>query len=1224
MHPSENTTAETENLPSEQDLQSEAQSDNSGPELLDPISMPLTGQALIEASAGTGKTYTLAALYLRLLLGLGRERALTVDQILVVTFTEAATQELRERIRARIQEARTAFVLSASDDPFIAQLLILHQDHPSAVLDLEYAASEMDQAAVFTIHGFCQRMLRQHAFESSANFNAQLLSDDTALVRQALLDYWRTELYDSPSDLAQEILGCFATPDKLLSLIRGYLGLSDLQLSPDYSDFDLQQQWREFISLQQQLQQALQQVLNSTDPGDDLQALIRDSSVDKRSYSKKNLPVWYGKLVIFAEGGKAPFKELLKFSSEQLQLKAKTEDVPEHPIFEQINGFCARQIDFKAVIFCRALAAVRNNMQAEKYKFQQLSFDDLLQKLAGALASDTDNALAVAIRKQYPFALIDEFQDTDPEQYAIFSQLYGANQTDIESTAGLPNGSEQLGFLMIGDPKQSIYAFRGADIFTYILARRQVQKHYTLGTNWRSSQGMVSATNQLFGRSPGAFIYSEDIPFYPVEAAKSAAGELTYEGQALPALLFWQSANSVNNDQYLNELAVVCAGQIERMLQGGKLKNQPLNPAHIAVLVRDRREAGLIQQALQQLQIDSVFMSNRDNVYSLNLARELQYILKAVNEPSNERFLRTAIATEIFQLNALELYTLNQDELAWEQLVEEFSQYRQIWWRNGVLAMLHQLLQQRSLAKRWLGDVQGDRRLTDFLHLAELLQQASVELESNEALIRFLQDKRLQPSSAAQEQQLRLDSDRARVTVITIHKSKGLEYDLVYIPFACRYRQSTGLLYHDETGQAIVDLSAKAHREEIDKEQLAEDLRLLYVAITRAVHGCFIGMADVCLRNKSVWQKTAIGYLLTSIVQRGEAVLLEGINQGEALQLLADENQHISIIGSANIDLAQADLFASVTPSTDVAPAHLQVQEFARKIQYQWRVTSYSALSRDAQHAPSIESDKLDLEVSSQEQEILLPSTEKTIFSFAKGAVAGTFLHSIYEEIDFTCTDQLQIQQVLEQRLALSGYDLEWLPSLSDFVYHSLRVPLIASNTKEQSKLAEAFSLSDINNSDRLVEMEFVLPFKEIHSGAINQLLARYDPLAKRAGELVFARVSGMLKGFIDLTLRHNNQYYVVDYKSNFLGEQLTDYHPEALQLAMIDHRYDFQYVLYTLALHRLLRTRLVNYDYERDIGGVFYLFLRGMAPGSDTGVFYYKPEKVLIEKLDQLFEVGL
>ena len=247
-----------------------------------------------------------------------------------------------------------------------------------------------------------------------------------------------------------------------------------------------------------------------------------------------------------------------------------------------------------------------------------------------------------------------------------------------------------------------------------------------------------------------------------------------------------------------------------------------------------------------------------------------------------------------------------------------------------------------------------------------------------------------------------MDSDRARVTVITIHKSKGLEYDLVYIPFACRYRQSTGLLYHDDSGQAIIDLSAKLHREEIAKEQLAEDLRLLYVAITRAVHGCFIGMADVCLRNKSVWQKTAIGYLLTSVMQRGEALLLEGINQTDALALLAAENQHISIIGSASIDLAQADLFASAAPSTDVAPANLQVQTFSRKIQYQWRVTSYSALSRDAQQAPLIESAKLDLEVYSEEQEILLPGSDKTIFSFAKGAVAGTFLHSIYEEIDFT------------------------------------------------------------------------------------------------------------------------------------------------------------------------------------------------------------------------------
>ncbi len=1194
------------------------------PEQLDPITLPLTGQALIEASAGTGKTYTLAALYLRLLLGLGRESPLEVERILVVTFTEAATQELRERIRSRIQEARIAFVLGHSEDPFIAALLSLHQNHQRAILDLEFAASEMDQAAVYTIHGFCQRMLKQHAFESAASFNAELIQDDSAIVRRALLDYWRSELYSAPSDLADEILQCYSTPDKLFSQLRSYIGLADMLLEPDYSAFDLLPNWQAFCLLQDQLRQALLVVVESQEPEDDLLALIQGSSVDKRSYSKRNLPVWYAKLVAFAAGDAAPFEVLEKFSQAQLEEKAKTNDVPKHLVFEKIAAFCYQKIDFKAVIFCRALVAVRKNMQAEKQKHQQLSFDDLLHKLSTALDSDSGSDLIAAIRKQYPFALIDEFQDTDPAQYRIFSKLY--TQTDPESVD--LDTAESLGLLMIGDPKQSIYAFRGADVFTYMHARRQVTKHYTLGTNWRSSKAMISAINHLFARSPAAFIYQQDIPFYSV-ASSGKAGSLTMSGKPVTALNFWYSDNELNNEQYLIESAAIGAAQIEKLMLQAEIKQQPLNASNIAVLVRDRKEAALIQKALTQLRVDSVFMSNRENVYSVNIAKELVYLLKAVNEPSNERFMRTALATEILQLDARELFLLNQDEIAWEMLVTEFTDYRKIWWRSGVLAMLHRMLQQRCLAQRWLSENEGERRLTDFLHLAELLQQASVELESNEALIRFLQDKRAQPEGQVQDQQLRLDSDRSRVTVITIHKSKGLEYDVVFIPFASRYRKSSNKLFHREDGQTVLDLSGKDNRDDIQKEQLAEDLRLLYVAITRSVHACFIGMGNINLRNKSVWHQTAIGYLLTLIngTDSNEQLNLAGdIGLSQALELLAVDNPEISIINTAHMGLSQGDLFAVNETKEDVPSKNLEARLFIREINFEWRVTSYSALSKDAQHSvvPDTSNNallgesKLDLEVIDEVDSIVAQVGEKTIFSFAKGAVAGTFLHSVYEDIDFSVNDSDQIQQVLEQRLALTGYDADWLICLRDFVYQSLRVELDPNNPHKQ------FSLSSITPGNRLVEMEFVLPFKTITQSKINSLLRQFDPLAQRAGNLVFAKVAGMLKGFIDLTLRVGEEYYVVDYKSNYLGAELEDYHLQKMQIAMIEHRYDFQYVLYTLALHRLLRTRLVDYNYDKHVGGVFYLFLRGMVVGSNTGVFFTKPDRQLIEALDQLFEGAL
>jgi exodeoxyribonuclease V beta subunit len=1218
---------------------------------LDPLTLPLTGQGLIEASAGTGKTYTLAALYLRLILGLGRDNPLEVEQILVVTFTQAATQELRERIRERIQKARIAFVTGQSQDPFLQQLMLQHKDHERAILDLEFAASEMDQAAIFTIHGFCQRMLMQHAFESGANFNAQLINDDSDVVRRALLDFWRCQLYSADTSLAREILANYKTPDDLLKKIRSYLSLENIVLIPDYSNYPLVERWQQFEQAEKELRISVAAVRESKDPADDLMAIIQSSSVNKRSYSKRNLPNWLLKLDAFAQGEKVALDSLLKFSQAVLIEKSGA-DAPQHGIFEKIESFCAAHIDVKAVVFCRALSAVRTNMAIEKEQHQQLSFDDLLNTLARVLNSDNAEALSSAIRQQYPFALIDEFQDTDPQQYDIFCKLYhlGAQGSEAEVEQGscqlnqplmsdsiIANANtnerktfaaqrEKLGFLMIGDPKQSIYAFRGADIFTYMKARQQVTQRYTLAKNWRSSASMVSATNTLFSRSPAPFIYQQDISFYSVEAANQDEPQLALQGNSINALSFWYSDKAVNTEQYLTQTALTCATQIAKMLSTGTLKNKPVNPANIAVLVRDRKEAGLVQQALMQLKIDSVFMSNRENVYLTTIAREMYYILQAVNDPNNERLLRTALATEIFQLNSHELFALNQDELAWEALVDECLNYRKIWERSGVLAMLHALLQQRALAQRWLAYADGERRLTDYLHLAELLEQACVDLDSKEALIRYFQEKRAQSSNQAQELQLRLDSDRQRVTVITIHKSKGLEYDIVYLPFVCRYRQASNLLYHDALGQPTLNFDDD-NKEEASKEQLAEDLRLLYVAITRAVHACFIGMADVTLRNKSVWQKTAIGYLLTLIKKDEESCLLEGVTLAECLALLAKDDANISLISLDNIVLEQSDMFVDdVKDATQTITASEQVlsaREFNRLINRDWRVTSYSALSRDAQHLTvqdpraenKLTSDTLDIEVIEEQAIEAEISDQKTIFNFHKGAVAGTFLHGIYEEIDFEQCQKQDIATVLEKRLPLVGYELSWLPCLTEFVDQSLDAQLTAT------PFIEGFTLRDISAANRLVEMEFVFPFAAINCQQVNQLLVKHDALAAQAGLLMFEQVEGMLKGFIDLTIRHDNKYYVVDYKSNFLGSALEDYHLSAIEQAMIEHRYDFQYVLYTLALHRLLRSRLENYDYDTHVGGVFYLFLRGLQAQSQTGVFYTKPKKALIEQLDALFE---
>lgn len=1181
--------------------------------LLDPLTLPITGQCLIEASAGTGKTYTLAALYLRLLLGLGdapeggasegdasegdsNQVPLGVEQILVVTFTEAATQELRDRIRQRIREARKAFLAGNSNDPLLARLLEHTSEHQDKARLLELAAAEMDQAAIFTIHGFCQRMLKQHAFESGALFNQELTTDDAPLIRQALLDYWRDAFYQAPYELAGEMLQQFKTPDLLLPAIRSFLSIHELIQDPDYSQFDLKQGW---LAEKQALEQFKPVWLESVG---DLVPLIDASGINKRRYNKRSLPGWLEAVTTFSQGETAqvPWDKLNYFRQSVIDEDCPKGSPPHHSIFTQIDRLFELRVPIKEVIISQALGEVKNRLQAEKARHQLLAFDDLLSQLAFALQREGGERLAEVVRKQYPVAMIDEFQDTDPLQYAIFNQVYPAAPSAL---------------LMIGDPKQSIYAFRGADIFTYMQARKQVSAHYTLDTNWRSSSAMVSAANALFSYIPSAFIYDQDIPFYPAKAsAKADSTAFNCQGKAQPALSFWMAGESLSVADYLQRYAAGCAQHIDLVLNSGQyhIGERSVFPADIAVLVRDRKEAKEIQQALRSFRIDSVFLSSRESVFTTVEARELLYILQAIAEPTDERLMRTALATGVFHLDMSELDTLCQSELEWEALVIEFQQYREHWQRLGVLPMLHNLLATRGLSARILASEEGERRLTDLLHLGELLQQASQEVEGIMGALRWLAEHLASPNQNADEQQLHLESDRSRVTIITTHKSKGLEYEIVYLPFICRYRDSSSSFFHDDDGRSVLSLAPDDEiKARVEKERLAEDLRLLYVAVTRAVHACYLGVCDIRYRNSKQGKtaNSALGYLLMG----KEPDLVEAVNQFSATYPALQ----VQPVPQAVQDHSTADLFSdlAIEHESEALACDSHAKVFSGVIQRDWRVTSYSALSRF--HTREVITEvNLDLEVlEDQDSPEDKPEGVYNIFTFHRGATAGTFLHTLYEEIDFATVTPQQLDEVLEKHLLLSGFEPEWQPVLAEFIQQTLQVALPEAGCR----------LMDIGVQNRLVEMEFVLPFASIDASHLNQLLRQYDPLAQRAGELQFEQLQGMLKGYIDLTMRFEGRYYVVDYKSNHLGYTPEDYSQEAMAQSMIEHRYDLQYVLYTLALHRLLKNRLPEYDYETHIGGVYYLFVRGMHKDQGSqGVFYTKPDFALIDALDRLFKEGI
>lgn len=1175
---------------------------------LDPLTFPLHGARLIEASAGTGKTFTIAGLYLRLLLGHGNADTrhptpLTVDQILVVTFTEAATAELRDRIRQRIHQARIAFVRGSSDDPVIQGLLADYADRALAAKVLLQAERQMDEAAVYTIHGFCQRMLTQNAFESGSRFSNEFVTDESQLKAQVVADYWRRQFYPLPLNLAAEVRRLWPSPQALLDKIGGYLTGAPLTLSVEAMKGDLTALYHDGLS---RIADLKQQWLTSCR---DLPSSIQDS--DLHAATKKALLTRLELLNLWANQPHHQLdlpSELSDFAQSALEAKAKKGNPPQHALFTIIEQFLQTPISLAAPLLAHAILHCRERLAQAKAQKQWLSFDDLLTQLSAAIDHDQLGLLTERIRTLYPVAMIDEFQDTDPLQYSIFSRIY------------LPKA--ECGLLMIGDPKQAIYGFRGADIFTYIKARQQVSAHYTLGTNWRSSAQMVSAVNQLFSSSASPFMYDQDIPFLPVAASPNAdKRQWLLNGHRQPALTYWlqEADKPLPKNEYLSCMAKACASQIQTILSAAQHqqayfetgKGQKIVQAgDMAVLVRTGNEGRMIKQALAEQGIASVYLSNRDSVFSSDVAQDLQRLVQAVLTPDDDRTLRACLASPLFAFDAASLDALNNDEVVWENAVNEFKAYRQLWIERGVLPMLRSVMSKRHLAERWLEEPNGDRLLTDFMHIGELLQQARQEIESDHGLLRWLAQAisdAEQGIGGRDEQIQRLESEQNLVQIVTIHKSKGLEYDLVFLPFVAGYREASEGKYYDSVNdQTVLDITdSSAALEQADKERLAEDLRLLYVALTRAVYGCFIGLAP--LRNRRSTKEptgvhlSAIGYLLQNGQEAGIAELHSALNA----------QVRDAIVVTAPPPL-QNEPFTALVAEKPI----LKAQTLHTHIDRHWRLTSYSALvkhsSKLAYDEASLEISGFDIDSGDEQHQALLLEPERSMFTFPRGATPGTFLHSLFEVVEFTeSASSDENQQRIIELMEREQIELEWLPVLQQLVDTVLATPLDG----------KALRLNQKNAQQRLVEMEFLLPVEVLSAPALNRIIQRYDPLSAKAGKLGFYPVQGMLKGFIDLVFEHQGKYYLLDWKSNHLGDEIGAYHGERLKAAMVEHRYDLQYQLYALALHRFLRSRLADYDYQRHFGGVYYLFLRGMDGYSEHGIFSTKPSLELLTEMDALID---
>jgi exodeoxyribonuclease V beta subunit len=831
---------------------------------LDTAALPLTGLQLIEASAGTGKTHAITTLYLRLLLESDR----SVRDLLVVTFTHAATDELRARIRRRLVEAQALLAAPAGlpvlADDALRQVLQRQIDsgHAAAACGkLAQMIAGIDEAGIFTIHSFCQRALRDHAFESGEMFDAELTENQQEIIDAAVADWWRQRFYgDTALAGFAASRARLATPAALGKWLRDVLA-RDIEFRVPACDLDaLKKRAAELRTQWPQQRAAISKAINDNPH----LSKKRDKSMDAE------LVAAIAALDDWAAGNSlAPAAAAEKLGQRGLDGKVtekrreKGGTAPQFALCDDLDTLFGQLTALEFTLLRGARDDVRRRTDEQKRHANLLAFDDLILRLRAALTAPGGDALAQRIAAQFPAAMIDEFQDTDPAQYDIFSRVY----RDRAGTC----------LLMIGDPKQAIYSFRGADIFAYVRARQETSasQRHTMTTNWRSSQALVDGIDALFARLPEPFLMGADVGWVKVNAAGKSGSPLLLRGEAPTPLQFWVADDDerYNKDTFRDAAAAAVAIRCAELLTAAdageaQIDGRALAPRDIAILVRSHKEAALVQAALLQRGIGSA-LASQDSVFATPEAKDLACVLDALLAPGKERALKRALVTPLWGLSASTLADLLANESAWDALLEQVHGWHRLWATRGFMPMFRRWLHTAKIPANLLARPHGERALTNLLHLAELLQQASREHASPDELrqwlARAIAGDSVMPGDA---QQLRLESDENLVQVVTMHKSKGLEYPVVFLPFAClgheygsTSKREDKPLFHCSASnhQLVLDyVDSASAMDAAAREALAEDMRLLYVALTRAKYLC-------CVQWGAVPGFSALGLLMLGV-----------------------------------------------------------------------------------------------------------------------------------------------------------------------------------------------------------------------------------------------------------------------------------------------------------------------------------------------------------------------
>ncbi|MBC7886899.1 MAG: exodeoxyribonuclease V subunit beta [Ferruginibacter sp.] len=1115
------------------------------------FAVPLEGSNLIEASAGTGKTYSIAILVLRLLL----EKQLSVKEILMVTFTRAAVAELQERIRLFV---RSAYQFSNGDiieDKTIMALVsqaVKSSGNNEVSRLLRDAITYLDETAVLTIHSFCQQTLSEFAFETNQLFGAELIQDTAAIIEIEVNKFWRKHIT--------------SIPVKLLTYFETGLNRNDInKIVKDHLDGKPYNQYTigEKYILDENYHIAITNEINRlTDKYKELrEGVVQYIMTNREALRKKCQGNAYVKknLLPLVDQPEA-FLTCIAEKRELVNVRDIFADlITMIHVYDQITVDIGETVQTCLDnIYYAAVNEISAGVKAFKLSSNQLSFDDLITNLHTALVKKDNPVLVAALRNKYKAVFIDEFQDTDRLQYEIFNKAFGKDTV----------------LFYIGDPKQSIYAWRKADINTYFTAFDTASKRYGMNENYRSTESFIKAMNLFFQPEPGFDTFhfpkkdhsknEHAIDYIPVNSpAENTKGKLNFnDKEIIPISVSTQSNKASINAAVTAQVIDLLSNKGYTILKDDKIRS--IQPSDIGILVRSNKEGNDIKNGLAGYGIPAVTIGDAKVLESAE-AVELLYLLEAMINITRSNINR-ALLCSLTGFGTNSILSLN-DEAA----IELFKKYKTNWDANGIYATLINFIADFGVPDRFLNNTEnGERVITNLYQLVELLHKAQTTKNlSPLELIDWLKRGIESNDGEGDEYEQRIENDEECIKIVTIHKSKGLEYNIVIAPFLdfaerkkdvfCNYRNASG-----EYINIKKDKLTPALKIIFEEQTEQENRRLLYVAITRAVYKCFI-------YKNNHYKKSTLSFF-TNALTKTDPSLIEELT---APQIPTD--YYFKTNEPTKKDLTETIVNFNLRHTN-------------------WTRMSYSGLAAEMEKHSKISTGN--------------PKDEYDRFIFSqliKGNKTGNMLHYIFENLHFTNNSKwTAVIDTAIKRFSPAQKAL-YEPGLAEMLQHVL-------NARIQAE-AISFNLTEVGFDQRIHEFEFDFPVNLFQPAGLKKL--SNDKI--RINIKSRPEFEGIMNGKIDMLFECRDKYFVLDWKSTFLGDSLQQYAPAALDEAMNESNYHLQYLIYTLATIKYLKNRLPGFDYEKDFGGVLYLFVRGMRKGTGNGIFICKPSLKQVEELEQI-----